>query len=95
MSIRKTTNKGTDTNAQTQEQEHEEEEEEEEEEASVFGEPLWMFGLGCVIFGSVLDLISFGFADMSLLAPLGGMYVCMYVCVDEDMYVCIDVCRYV
>lgn len=51
----------------------EDEDEEDDENSSVFAEPLWIFGLFCVIFGSVLDLISFGFADMSLLAPLGAM----------------------
>jgi drug/metabolite transporter (DMT)-like permease len=35
--------------------------------------PLWMSGMAMVIVGSVCDLVSFGFAPMSLLAPLGAM----------------------
>jgi hypothetical protein len=34
-----------------------------------------------VIFGSIADLVSFGFADMSLLAPLGAMTLVVRVCV--------------
>jgi len=40
---------------------------------SAYKQPMWLLGLTCVIAGSVADLVSFGFADMSLLAPLGAM----------------------
>ena len=35
--------------------------------------PLWIVGITLVVTGSVGDLLSFGFAPMSLLAPLGAM----------------------
>ncbi len=40
---------------------------------SILRNPMWICGLLLVIFGSIADLVSFGFADMSLLAPLGAM----------------------
>jgi hypothetical protein len=36
-------------------------------------DPYWVGGFLCVLIGSLSDLASFGFADMSLLAPLGAM----------------------
>ncbi len=36
-------------------------------------QPLWIGGLVCIALGSVMDLLSFGFASLSLLAPLGAM----------------------
>lgn len=36
-------------------------------------QPLWIGGLICIALGSVMDLLSFGFASLSLLAPLGAM----------------------
>ena len=41
--------------------------------ASVCSQPLWLLGLGCIAIGSVMDLVSFAFAPLSLLAPLGAM----------------------
>jgi len=40
---------------------------------SPYKHPLWMCGLVLLVVGSLADLVSFGFADMSLLAPLGAM----------------------
>ncbi len=36
-------------------------------------QPLWIGGLVGIALGSAMDLISFGFAPLSLLAPLGAM----------------------
>ncbi len=36
-------------------------------------QPLWVIGLLCIAIGSVMDLVSFAFAPLSLLAPLGAM----------------------
>ena len=36
-------------------------------------QPLWLAGLLCIAIGSALDVISFAFAPLSLLAPLGAM----------------------
>jgi uncharacterized ion transporter superfamily protein YfcC len=40
---------------------------------SIMCDPYWVAGFLCVLIGSLSDLASFGFADMSLLAPLGAM----------------------
>ncbi len=40
---------------------------------TVYTSPHWIIGLSLVIVGSLMDLVSFGFADISLLAPLGAM----------------------
>eukprot|EP00823_Brevimastigomonas_motovehiculus_P006273 TRINITY_DN513_c0_g1_i1.p1 TRINITY_DN513_c0_g1~~TRINITY_DN513_c0_g1_i1.p1 ORF type:complete len:1038 (+),score=406.69 TRINITY_DN513_c0_g1_i1:116-3229(+) len=40
---------------------------------SVYRSPLWILGFLLAVVGSICDLVSFGFADMSLLAPLGAM----------------------
>jgi len=40
---------------------------------SAYKHPLWLCGLVLLLVGSIADLVSFGFADMSLLAPLGAM----------------------
>ena len=37
-----------------------------------FFQPMWLFGLICVIVGSVGDLTALGFAPQSLVAPIGG-----------------------
>lgn len=34
---------------------------------------VWLAGLVCVILGSILDLLSYCFAEMSLLAPIGAL----------------------
>ena len=39
---------------------------------NVVKDPRWIIGMASVIVGSVLDLVSYGFASMSLLAPLGA-----------------------
>lgn len=44
-----------------------------EDGKSVLASPMWIFGLILVALGSIIDFVSFGFADMSLLAPLGAM----------------------
>lgn len=36
-------------------------------------QPLWVGGLLGIVIGSVMDLVSFAFASLSLLAPLGAM----------------------
>jgi hypothetical protein len=38
-----------------------------------FTQPLWIGGLLCIGIGSAMDLVSFAFAPLSLLAPLGAM----------------------
>ena len=35
--------------------------------------PVWILGITLMIVGSIADLVSFGFAPMSLLAPIGAM----------------------
>lgn len=40
---------------------------------SIMCDPYWIGGFLCVLIGSLSDLASFTFADMSLLAPLGAM----------------------
>jgi hypothetical protein len=40
---------------------------------SIIKDPRWLIGMGSVIVGSILDLVSYVFAPMSLLAPLGAM----------------------
>ncbi len=37
----------------------------------VYRLPLWIFGFVLILLGSILDLVAFGFAPQSLLAPLG------------------------
>lgn len=39
----------------------------------VYCNPLWLLGLICIAVGSVMDLCSFAFAPLSLLAPLGAL----------------------
>lgn len=39
-------------------------------------QPLWVGGLVSIVVGSIMDLVSFAFAPLSLLAPLGAM-VCV------------------
>lgn len=41
--------------------------------SSVVCHPVWILGASCVILGSILDLVSFAFASVSLLAPLGAL----------------------
>ena len=36
-------------------------------------QPLWVGGLASIVVGSIMDLVSFAFASLSLLAPLGAM----------------------
>lgn len=40
---------------------------------SLMCHPIWILGAVCVALGSILDLVSFAFASVSLLAPLGAM----------------------
>ncbi len=39
----------------------------------VYCNPMWILGLVCIAVGSVMDLCSFAFAPLSLLAPLGAL----------------------
>jgi uncharacterized membrane protein len=43
------------------------------EERSLVCHPIWLLGAICVGLGAILDLVSFAFASVSLLAPLGAM----------------------
>jgi len=43
------------------------------EGTSLVSDPMWILGLASIAVGSVADLVSFSFASMSLLAPLGAM----------------------
>lgn len=49
------------------------------EPLSVYKQPMWLIGIICVIGGSLCDVFSFGFADMSLLAPLGAVRCCVNI----------------
>jgi hypothetical protein len=35
--------------------------------------PIWVLGCVCVVLGAILDLVSFAFASVSLLAPIGAL----------------------
>jgi hypothetical protein len=56
---------------------------------SVLTHPIWIIGISMVIVGSIADLVSFGFADMSLLAPLGAMTLVVSACASRLSRSCV------
>jgi hypothetical protein len=57
----------------TSEQESEKKAAVESKTSNVCCHPIWVLGSVCVALGAILDLVSFAFASVSLLAPIGAM----------------------